>query len=330
MKNFPIPTELGALLKRLRKEERELVRLLAEVEERIRCFEDRERPAYENWLRLELGPRLTLLEELYAQVHERRRFALRVNTLIEKHGLHPREALFVATTRVDSSVTESADPAEPPERGSADKNWDPEEIEARRQAKREAKRSERRANARAGRAEAGAESEDPRAASPQLSLRRKVVALYRALARRLHPDSPHALGDGRAPALWLEAQAAYDAVDLDRLLALSVWLGSSEGGASLETPGLAEPTIPERYERLRALGKSLAKMKKRVGDSSSHPAWGFGSPDGLNRKKLRKQAAREIEEEMSETQETLEALEDFVASIGPARPPREKPKRRGY
>ena len=65
---LPVVADLGALLERLATEERARRAELAALEERLRRFEDVERPAYTEWLRLTLGPVLTALEARYEEL----------------------------------------------------------------------------------------------------------------------------------------------------------------------------------------------------------------------------------------------------------------------
>ncbi|MCW5891173.1 MAG: hypothetical protein KIT14_11565 [bacterium] len=90
---LPVPVDLPALLARLRAAERGEQERLAGLEARLRAFEDVERPAYARWLRLELGPTLSALDARRDELRARQATAFRVQTLIERDGFAPREAL---------------------------------------------------------------------------------------------------------------------------------------------------------------------------------------------------------------------------------------------
>lgn len=320
-KNLPVLTDLNALLRKLALEERELLRKLANLEDRVRQFEDFERPAYEAWLRLEFGPKLSALEEVYEQIRVLRITVHRIEELVDQ-GLHPREALYVASGR-GAKKTEGEEPG-------SQGAWDAEEIEARRRAKKEAKREARREakkeKRRAEKETASPSNETPHKSTPAQTSRSKLVSLYRALARKLHPDSAQAIASDRAQRLWLEVQDAYEASDYERLLAVAAWLGDD----ALE-PGKANPasplSLPERFERIRALGISKFKLQKAVGRLGEHPAWDFSKTHGAARRKIRQRAAREIGDELARAQDALTAYEDFITSIGPARPPQARRKK---
>jgi hypothetical protein len=289
---FPVKLDIENL-------DRELATLLASLEDRIRNFETGDKPAYENWLRVELGPFFSVLDELAEKIHARRILAHRVNSLVQNEGLHPREALFLA---MNGNETEEASPKK--------NGFDAEEIEARRRAKIESKRARRRAEKKEAKREKVREEEKP--------TKNRLVSIYRSLARMLHPDSPLAEKNPRALSLWYEVQAAYDGGNLDRLLSISAWL-SSKGERPQEVL-----TTNERMERIRAMKRSIVKLETTLKNLSLHVAWQFRKKLGNEKKKLRKRAARELEEEVARTQEVLDMLEDFIDSIGPAKEPSKK------
>jgi hypothetical protein len=309
---LPVLSDLQALLRRLASDEREGVRELASLENRIRRFEDVERPAYERWRRLAFGPALSVLQELYDEVHARRALAQRVMALVEREALRPREALYVATHHASGEVHR---------RG----RLDPDAVEARRRAKRERKRERRKEAVR----EQRASKERPRGihegGTGDTAASRRIVTLYRALARRLHPDSPTAirsLDAARIRTLWCEVQSAYEARSLEQLLAISAWLETAEA------PGLNDPPTPslvslaERHERLRALARSCRALERRLVELERDPAWAFVDAPGKRRRQLERDVARDIDDEMVRVRSAAADLDDFFASIGSPLPPR--------
>jgi hypothetical protein len=306
---------LDALLRRLTLEERELARKLAELEDQVRQFEDVDRPAYEAWLSLEFGPELSRLEELYSEIRALRLRVQRIEELIDHNGLHPREALYVADRRKDGETG-----------GSSTEEDSRDEAQARRKARKEAKREARRESKKERRRaekerEAGRRPENPASTAP----RRKLVTLYRSLARKLHPDSSEFVSSDLAQRLWLDVQAAYERADYERLLSIATWLDQEGGGSG--DPGTSARTVSERRERIRALGISRYRLQKSAARLTEHPAWGFVSRPAKGsgaRAKLRKRVARELEQELERAQDALAAYEDFIESIGPPRRPRRR------
>jgi hypothetical protein len=303
---------------RLLQEERELLRKLAALEERIRQFEDVDQPAYESWLSQEFGPELSTLEEQYAAIRAMRLRVQRIEDLIERKRLHPREALYEADRHSSAEATDESD-AEA-------------EQAARRQAKKEAKREARRAEKKEKRRaehEARSHFSAPRGQAdenPGLGSRKRLVTLYRTLARKLHPDSPGFVASDRTQRLWLDVQMAYESSDFERLLSISAWLEGPEGSLVGAEPHSAVLSLSEHQERNRVLGISRYRLQKTTARLAEHPAWEFtrGPATAAGRQRLRKRIAREIEQELERAQNALAAYEDFIESIGPPRAPRGK------
>ncbi|MCC6763124.1 MAG: hypothetical protein IT293_00540 [Deltaproteobacteria bacterium] len=327
---LPVPADLPRLLRRLAREERTERRELARLEARLRRFEDVERPAYDAWLRLELGPAVGEVEELSSALRARQVLAARVTELVEDEGLHPREALWVVREC-------GADEAPRAEGGAERTARERDEVEARRRAKRERKRAarkrarrERRAAGRGGGASGatGAEGAVDGVAT------KRLAAIYRALARSLHPDSPsvvRTLAPARLRAVWAEVQAAYAVRGLERLLALATWLQAvAESGLDAEAE-LGEAadaaggflSVAERHERLRALRRAARMLERRLEGLAAEPAWAFPAATPQARRKLRRGAARRLAGERDALRAALAAVDEFLDDIGPPRPLRD-------
>ncbi|MBY0280302.1 hypothetical protein K2Z84_33640 [Candidatus Binatia bacterium] len=324
---LPVPSDARALSRRLAAEERQLVERLAALEERVRRFSDVERPAYASWRRLEFGPQLATLQELSDELRMRGILANRVQDLVERDGLHPREALYMVEH-----------PEAWPSRAQ-DGGFDPDEVEARRRAKRDRKRAERREAKRAKRAaERSAEtvgsSSDAAPGTPRSTAR--VVDLYRALARRIHPDSPAALRTvtpDRLGALWTDVQDAYESGSLDRLLAIAAWVetlaaaGEDAAAQSRRTPHGDDRRAPlrsfaERYERLRALRRSMRALERDLLAMQDEPAWGFAEERRATARELVRRTRAAIDGDVERVRRDLAELGEWFRDIGPPRAPR--------
>ncbi len=306
-------------MNRLAREERAIQKRLAGLEAEVRQFEDIERPTYESWMRLELGPRIAALEEVLSQIHEKRILVHRLNELIETQGLHPREALYVLRhPEPDSHKRPSEDSEENHGPGTRRKGqpWDEEELDARRQARREAKREARREK------KAESKSQNQEGAKSPVLLSRRLTSLYRELAKRLHPDSPtrnRAIPENRILSLWMEVQKAYDSGNLERLASIATWL-SSESGEELKVESTL--SYSDRLNQLRALRRACRNLENKLALLGEHPAWGFSQAQPQRRKKLRQLALRSLDQELAEAQEILSELEDLLESVGSPRAPR--------
>ena len=91
-----------------------------------------------------------------------------------------------------------------------------------------------------------------------------------------------------------------------RLLAVAAWLGRE--GAMPER----KLTLSERRERLRKLERSCLRVERQLQQSGTHPAWGFASVRGGERKKLRQRASRELDELITQARDGLDELERFI------------------
>lgn len=326
MSRYPVLTDLAELIRRLSLQERELGRKLAELEERVQRFDSVDRPFYDNWVRLELGPRIAVWEEILDQIRQKRILAWRIEQLVEKKGLHPREALYVATT----STTEGVNEGSPAGADEPRRPFGEDEIEARRRAKLDAKRAARKDAKKE--AKRGIEEEPLKPGEPPspLSLaRRRGISLYRKLAFRLHPDSAQAdLPEARARSLWLEVQVAYEASDWDRLASIDAWMSLEDDEGVQERAPSRERGLADRYERIRTLSRSAGKLERKLVQLRLQPAWGFSAARSPELKKLRKNAANRLEEQVEEAARALEALEEYLESLGPPRPPKVNRSRR--
>lgn len=323
---LPVVADLRQLLRRLAIAEDEQRRELARLEDRLRSFEDVERPAYESWLRLELGPVLTRLEERSAELRVQQMVAARVSELVEDEGWHPREALHLV--RYGSAAAEERDGQGETPCDERDQRHERDRIEARRHAKRQRKRAERKQSRREQRSAGTVSGGGEVAGAAAVAARVRMVALYRGLARRLHPDSPTALRSlaaARVRTIWAEVQAAYAGRSLERMLALSTWLETvAETGANARAadPAGRLVSLSERYEQLRTLQRSRAALDRRLVELAVDPAWSFASAPPGNRRRLKKAAARRLEDELTQVGAALAEVEAWLASIGPPRPPR--------
>jgi hypothetical protein len=324
---LPVPSDAHALSARLAAEERELVETLAALEARVRRFADVERPAYASWRRLEFGPLLATLQELSDELRMRGILANRVQDLVERDGLHPREALY---------MVEHPDAWLGRAQGGG---FDPDEVEARRRAKRDRKRAERREAKRAkraaersdGQSAGGGETKCGRTTRPAA----RVVDLYRALARRIHPDSPAALrtvAPDRLGALWTDVQDAYESGSLDRLLAIAAWVETLAAAGEDASPAPRRAasasgrapllSFSERYDRLRALRRSVRALERDLLAMQDDPAWEFAESRRDAARKLVRRTRDAIDADVDRVRRGLEEIDAWFRDVGPPRAPR--------
>ena len=303
----PVLSDSASLHARLDAEERQIIEHLRSCERIVRNFEDRDVPAYQTWLRREFGPLLSAIEQMVAQVRAKQSLLQRVEQILEEGSLQSREALYEA---LHGGV-----PIEDEERLARKRA----KLETKRELRREAKKNKRKTERDLTASSAG------HSRSPG----KKILNLYRHLARRLHPDATRAVGATAElhQRIWLEVQAAYESSDLHRLLSLASWLDSGSEEHAHSGARMPSHSFSERYEALRALKRSLAQTERKALELRERPEWDFLARSSTAvRYALKRDIRLELEENLAHAEETLAACEEAIRSIGPARPARIRPE----
>jgi len=110
----------------------------------------------------------------------------------------------------------------------------------------------------------------PAAAAPPVHATQRLKELYRAVVRRLHPDSQREM-TAQKTEWWHQAQAAYEAGDADQL---EVILTLCEIGES----GSTALTSISLLQRITAqLKSSLREIKRQLAQRRREPAWNFSN-----------------------------------------------------
>jgi hypothetical protein len=94
------------------------------------------------------------------------------------------------------------------------------------------------------------------------------------------------------------------------------------GRGSTPAPGAVGLTLAERHERLRALRRASRALDRRLAALAAEPAWDFADASPALRRKLKQAAARRLAREREEMETAVRAVDEFLAAIGPPRPPR--------
>lgn len=108
---------------------------------------------------------------------------------------------------------------------------------------------------------------------------RELHALYRQLAKRLHPDVNPAGGEATR-ALWLRAATAYRAANLPEMRATSL-LADARSDDVDDVPALAGDALRERHDALRvaiaahraAIDAAMGRFPLDLMDRLADPAW---------------------------------------------------------
>lgn len=296
---------------------------LDDLTRQFAVFRERDKPLYSSWLMRTFSSILSEIQEIGWKIHERRSFV----EAVLREAAHSDIPFAEAYERLEAGQAQAPgneawgapSAAEDDEesddeavrelfvedlqaRGINPDELDPEELEERYEAfRREHGFDEGWEESHEDR-EAFSESPPSAEKSPRLK------DLYRRLARMLHPDVVGEKGGQQSHSLWLQVQAAYDSGDLGRLEGIFLML-EGKGGPPKES--LA--SISEIREAMAQLMASIQAMRRRIRNAHRDRAWGF-SKTGRNPRKKRvyRMVRQEMEAELREAQETLDAIDEFI------------------
>lgn len=253
----------GAVIrKKIKKDYEKALRDLDKSRRQVDQFQHTDLPEFTRWLNANFGTLLTELREVSQKLAANEALVFLVQNEV-MFGANSYARAYQRVMQVQENpeppATESDDPAgrqrDPlgarPEAGGEDGEGDPlgaffDEI--------------------FGEFGPGKSRHDPQAAPVDGTARLKE--LYRALARRLHPDSQREM-TAQKTEWWHQAQAAYEAHDTEQL---EVILTLCEIGDS----GTTAHTSASRLQRITAqLKTSLRELKRQLAGKRKDPAWSF-------------------------------------------------------
>jgi hypothetical protein len=109
----------------------------------------------------------------------------------------------------------------------------------------------------------------PQAAAPA-HVSKRLKELYRAVVRRLHPDSQREM-TAQKTEWWHQAQSAYEAGDAEQLEVILTLCEISESGTTAHTSA-------SLLQRITAqLKSSLREIKRQINQWRREPAWNFSN-----------------------------------------------------
>ena len=153
----------------------------------------------------------------------------------------------------------------------------------------------------------------------------RLKELYRALVRRLHPDSQREMTPQKTE-WWHQAQAAYEAGDADQL---EVILTLCEIGDT----GTTAHTSASLLQRITAqLKNSLRQIKRQLAELRREPAWNFSRRAdkdvlALQMRRALTEDLQRLRDQWHETQALLAEWKAAAGRGGPPRPRHRKPRR---
>jgi len=289
----------GARIRQKIKREYEKVRReLEKAQEELDRFQQKDMPAYNQWVNRHFGPALAELRETTRRVRELEQLFLEIQTEILFKGSSEAEAY--------ADIMERRNNPEPPPEDEEDE--DPFSQHANEHARR-------------GSGPEFAESSGPTNNRPQPGPRStaRLKELYRALARLLHPDAQKEMTPQKRE-WWHEAQAAYEAGDVEQLEQILSLCEIADAG----TTGKATLSMLQRLSA--QLKRSLRHLKRQLTVSRRDPAWNFTNRTDLPQ--LNASIRRELNHDLRLMQEQLKAMELEVAALADRSQRRRAPRRR--
>jgi len=283
----PILKKALAKCRRLRTE-------LHKKQEQLRRFEEEDQPAYQRWMSATFGARLTEVRELREQVADwefiREQLSCCEFWMPEKL----REVHDELMQRLKDGTLHAFEPPRPDGEEEEEEGVDEPGDDDGDGFDFDRFFEKAFDEFFGGEAEPGDDEDEPFRPSASKAGRRQPAdpeaaarkALYRTLAKRLHPDHSD-LDEDIRERRWNELQAAYETEDLAALQRIEAVCDMEVGGLSLRL-GLA------RLRDLAAYHQShLRPIRQALKEAKRDPAFGFdpSKPDGLK---------REVEGELTE------------------------------
>jgi len=158
----------------------------------------------------------------------------------------------------------------------------------------------------------------PKAAEPA-QVSRRLKELYRAVVRRLHPDSQREMTPQKTE-WWHQAQAAYEAGDADQLEVILTLCEIGEGGTTAHTSA-------SLLQRITAqLKNSLRAIKQQISQLRREPAWNFSKR--ADRTALAEKIRSDLAYDLGLTRQRWRHAQDLIAKWKIAAEKLRTPRRR--
>src|SRR6266496_2699911 len=238
----------------IKSEYEKLRRQLEKARTELARFEEEDVPAYRRWFHGEFGALLTELRETSQRLHELEMIFLEVESEIIFNGASPSAAYARARQRRET-------PEPPPEDSDADDDDGPEFSFGDDFGKPPPGSDDFASDRKPSRRRSNGKANSPAAA-------RRLKEIYRALARRLHPDAQREM-TAQKREWWHQAQAAYQEGDIEQLEVILVL-------CEIEETGNADKASLSVLQRISAhFKKSLRQLRSQLTKSKRDPAWNF-------------------------------------------------------
>lgn len=144
-----------------------------------------------------------------------------------------------------------------------------------------------------------------RPSQPPLKIAERVKALYRKIARRLHPDHGGS-AQGSQLELWHEAQRAYEQHDLGTLERIYAHCDL------LDTESAQSAPVASIRNNLAFFRNAAAALRKRIRDARRSIEWGFLTWTECRKQKHLAEAQRQLQVELSAQKRMRENIKSLI------------------
>ena len=159
----------------------------------------------------------------------------------------------------------------------------------------------------------------PQAAAAPAHASKRLKELYRAVVRRLHPDSQREM-TAQKTEWWHQAQAAYEADDAEQLEVILMLCEIGESGTTAHTSA-------SLLQRITAqLKSSLREIKRQITQQRREPAWNFSQR--TDHAALADQLGRELRSDLMVMRRRWMETQGLIAKWKAAAENLKRPRRR--
>jgi hypothetical protein len=148
---------------------------------------------------------------------------------------------------------------------------------------------------------------------------KRLKELYRAVVRRLHPDSQREM-TAQKTEWWHQAQAAYEAGDAEQLEVILTLCEIGESGTTAHTSA-------SLLQRITAqLKSSLREIKRQIAQRRREPAWNFSNR--TDHPAMAAQVRRELTGDLERMRNQCRTIQEMIARWKVATERLKQPRRR--
>jgi hypothetical protein len=315
----------AGIRKKIKRDYEKALRDLDNSRRQLDQFHQRDLPQFTRWLNTHFGALLTEIRVLSQKMAVDEELVFHVQNEVMFGG-----GSYARAYRRVMELRENPEPLPPPPTGSGEPDGERNPFGARPESGNldgeedpleeffnqifdEFRLHEHPRERRAPRAGRHTESASP----PHTSSRLKE--LYRSLVRRLHPDTQREMTAQKSE-WWHQAQAAYEAGDLEQLEVIFTLCEIGDSGTTAHTSASLLQRITAK------LKSSLREIKRQIVGQRNDPAWNFSgrSDHGVMAVQMRRKLMGDLEGMRERWRQTQEMIAGWKAAAERVKPPRRR------